>query len=339
MRSTITALTGAVALLAATAMTTAGIAAAAPTAPSAPPTIGNGPASTTFLPAFAFSLTQPDAAPAGTNDFSCRPTAAHPRPVVLVHGTWVNQYNSFARLAPALKRQGYCVFAVVHGKETRSLIGKIPAIRGTDDIDVSGEQVARFVDTVLLSTGTTQVDMIGYSLGGPVIRDYLRFHGGVDTVAPAKNKVRNVITIGATNHGTTLSGIATLGKQINALGIDVLGFAPAIIGTSPIQQVVGSPFMTRLNTDGDTEAGVQYTVIGSKYDEITTPSELTYLTAGKGAVTNVRLQQGCSADLSDHLALPYSPRTLSIVSSTLANGGVPNAKDFTCSPVLPIFGG
>ena len=52
--------------------------AAASAATAAPlPVIYNG--------AYGFAHASPTASPPGSNDFSCKPTAAHPRPVILVH--------------------------------------------------------------------------------------------------------------------------------------------------------------------------------------------------------------------------------------------------------------
>ena len=43
------------------------------------------------------------------------------------------------------------------------------------------------------------------------------------------------------------------------------------------QQIVGSPFMTTLNGHGDTVAGVAYTVIETRYDEVVTPYPSAFL--------------------------------------------------------------
>jgi triacylglycerol esterase/lipase EstA (alpha/beta hydrolase family) len=104
--------------------------------------------------------------PPGANDFSCRPTAAHPDPVVLVHGTLFDQTLTWNLLAPALERAGYCVFALDYGN------------RGTQPIEQSAAQLATFIGRVLSATGAGRVSIVGHSQGGMMPRYYLKFMGG-----------------------------------------------------------------------------------------------------------------------------------------------------------------
>ena len=57
----------------------------------------------------------PDANAPGTNDWTCKPSAAHPRPVVLVHGTGGNRRSNWQSYGPLGVNYGYCVFAVSEG--------------------------------------------------------------------------------------------------------------------------------------------------------------------------------------------------------------------------------
>jgi hypothetical protein len=64
--------------------------------------------------------------PPGSNDASCKPTAAHPYPVVLVHGTFENQLM-WATDAPQIKAAGYCVFSLDYGNTPRAISQRRPA--------------------------------------------------------------------------------------------------------------------------------------------------------------------------------------------------------------------
>lgn len=299
---------------------------------------GSGKKEDDFWKAFGNSLSNPDVAPPGANDWSCHASEGH-APVVLVHGTWENAYDNWAYLAPYLKKAGFCVYALNYGILGLGAGGGLgtvlPGAYGTGDIAQSAEQLAQFVDRVLASSGAAKVDLVGHSQGGLMARQYLKFDGGAD-------KVEQLVTLGATNHGTTLLGIGTLGRLINNAGIDVLGPVALGVGVSGIQQVAGSEFLTKLNAGGDTVPGVKYTVIASRYDEVTTPYESTFLKGGN--VKNITLQDGCDIDMSDHLAMSYSLRAVSIVLNAfgakipVVPGGPGVPVPVVCSPNAWLFG-
>ena len=288
-----------------------------------------GPEQLAFLPATAYSSLVPTAVPPGTNDWTCKPSAAHPRPVVLVHGTWSNRYGSFAMLAPHLKRAGYCVYALNYGDENVSVLGQLPGLFATNSVKPAGGEISTFVDRVLGSSGASQVDLFGWSQGGIAARSYLKYFGGTNAANPAANKVKNLITFGATNHGTTLSGLGALAGQIAPAAI------PPLLGPAAADQLIDSPFLTELNAGGDTQPGVTYTIIGSKYDEVSTPYPRTFLTAGPGAVVNnITLQTGCAIDFSDHLSGMYSYRMVGLTKKALD----PTGNVFVpCLPNAPIL--
>ncbi|RDI65381.1 esterase/lipase family protein [Nocardia pseudobrasiliensis] len=287
-------------------------------------TVGYGPIFTDEAIAFAYGLANPDVAPQGSNDWNCKPDAAHPRPVVLVHGTWASAFGAYSYMSPQLAEAGYCVFTFNYGRANAPGDGLVqPSIGATGYIEDSGKQLAAFVDRVLATTGADQVDMIGHSQGGVVARQYLKFDGGSNS---GGSKVRHLITFGATNHGTTLSGLGNLLAIVKArTGTDLTAPTEDLIGHAGIQQLVGSSVLRKLNAGGDTVPGVDYTIVADALDEVSTPAPRTFLTAGPGAtVHNRTLQDGCALDTSDHNSMLYSPRAVSIALHALDPVAHPN---------------
>ena len=299
-------------------------------------TIGVGPPLDNWTAAFLTSMFMPDAAPIGANDWSCVPSPEHPRPVVLVHGTWENALSTWSGLAPTLQSDGYCVYALNFGRsnllEQGGVNSILPGAYGARPIESSAQELAPFVDAVLAQTGASQVDLVGHSQGGLVVRQYLRFEGG----AP---KTANVVTLAATNHGTTMLGMGTLDRIIrDQAGVDLDPLLNHIAGVSGIQQVYDSPFLRTLNAGGDTEPGIAYTAIATRYDEVSTPFDWTFLTAGPGAtVRNVTIQDGCEIDFSEHLSIDYSPRAIDWVRHALDPVALPLDR-IRCTVSAPLFG-
>jgi triacylglycerol esterase/lipase EstA (alpha/beta hydrolase family) len=269
-----------------------------------------------FPTALAIGTVLPNDPPPGANDFSCRPSAAHPRPVVLVHGTFENQNMNWRALSPLLKNNGYCVFALNYG-------GYVPGpFRGTGNIPTSAQQLEAFVDTVRTATGAAKVDIVGHSQGGMMPRWYLKYLGGA-------SEVNALVGLSPSNHGTTLLGLGLLAGVIPGARALLDAGCPACD-----QQVVGSSFLRQLNEGGDTVPGVTYTVIQTRNDEVVTPYTSAFL-SGPG-VTNVTVQNGCILDQVDHIAIPYDRRALGYVLNALDPA---RARTPPCVLVLPGIGG
>ncbi|MDV6278321.1 alpha/beta fold hydrolase [Rhodococcus erythropolis] len=250
----------------------------------------------------------------GAQDSSCRPTSNHQRPVLLLHGTG-GSHSEWDSLSAALKVQGYCVFAPNYGGSASSLFGIIPGKFGTDNIEKSAEHVAEYTHQILTSTGATQIDIVGHSQGGTLARQFMRFNGGTNQDNPEENIVHSLITLGATNHGTTVNGLAALvaGKPV------VETLSSLVASPAAVEQLAGSSFIRRLNEAGDTDPGVIYTSIATKYDNVSTPPEATFLNAGPNSVVNnMFVQDFCPTNKADHKTM-LSDRTVEyLVQEALA---------------------
>src|SRR6185312_757640 len=78
---------------------------------AAPASAASYPVNYSFANGFVAGFLFPDSAPAGANNWSCKPGSAHPYPVVLVHGTVENMNDNWGGASPLLADNGYCVFA------------------------------------------------------------------------------------------------------------------------------------------------------------------------------------------------------------------------------------
>ncbi|MFI1291187.1 esterase/lipase family protein [Streptomyces sp. NPDC020792] len=249
----------------------------------------------------------------GWNNYGCKPSAAHPRPVVLVHGTFGNSVDNWLSLAPYLKDRGYCVFSLDYGQ-----LPGVPLFYGLGPIDKSAEQLSAFVDKVLAATGAAKADLVGHSQGGMMPRYYLKFLGGAA-------KVNALVGIAPDSHGTTLSGLTNLLPYFPGASDLLKAATPGLA-----DQIAGSAFLTKLNEGGDTVPGVHYTVIATKYDEVVTPWRSQYLTGPD--VRNVLLQDLCAVDLSEHVTIGTIDR---IAFHEVANALDPaHAGATTCASVF-----
>ncbi len=299
-RALVLALTCATALAAAASASAAGL-----------PVVYNG--------LLGYAHVSPTASPPGANNWSCKPSAAHPRPVVLVHGTFGDMSDSWQALSPLLYDNGYCVYALNYGSYAGSGALGIDAV---GDIPTSAVQLSSFVNRVLSATGAAQVDIVGHSQGGMMPRYYLKYLGGAA-------KVHTLIGLAPSNHGTTVDGLFTLAGYFPGASA-FLGLLCPACG----EQDQGSSFLTKLNSPADTVPGVDYTVIESRYDEVVTPYTSAFLSGPN--VTNITLQNQCSLDLGEHLSMPYDH---------IADADVLTALDPAhpvtpaCTPVAPVSGG
>jgi triacylglycerol esterase/lipase EstA (alpha/beta hydrolase family) len=268
---------------------------------------------------YGYAHTHPTASPPGANDWSCKPTAAHPQPVVLVHGTFADMSNSWQAISPLLKNNGYCVFALNYGDYNGS--GAI-GVYGVDDIPTSANELSAFVDKVRAATGAAEVDVVGHSQGGMMPRYYLKYLGGAA-------KVRALVGLSPSNHGTTLNGLFILSNFFPGANQFTGALCPACE-----QQRAGSAFITNLNAGGETVPGVDYTVIQTRYDTVVTPYTSAFLAGAN--VKNILLQNQCILDLGDHLSMPYDH----IVGADVLTALDPaHPRGFFCTPIAPVAGG
>ena len=70
---------------------------------TAAPARADLPVTYNFLSGIPGELTNPGGSLPGANDWNCKPSARHPNPVILVHGTGGSQQTNWGTYVPLLK--------------------------------------------------------------------------------------------------------------------------------------------------------------------------------------------------------------------------------------------
>jgi len=232
----------------------------------------------------------------------CAPTAAHPTPVVLVHGTRSDRTINWQYIGPELAALGYCVYSV-----------DLPD-RGQVPLSESVATLAGRVREVLAETRAPAVSFVGHSLGGTVGRDYVLRGGGYQ-------HVDDIIGMGSTQTGYYTE---PPGDQVDA----------AFNTSCPAcyEQARGSKYMQGLNAGDMTPGRASYTNLITMHDGVSLPLESQYLPEGP-QVANVLLQEACPDHFVEHLTLALDPLVRDwIVDALERNGPANRNRSLECSP-------
>lgn len=331
-------------------------AAMAPPPPYAPvPEPGTG-----ALTGMRTELAPTDSAmPPGVVNGPCQPSAGHPYPVVLVHGTFANENFSWQTLAPMLSDAGYCVFGLNYGATAWTTYSSDHEY-GVDYVEHSAAQLQHFIQSTVLpdtvepsanaagypaGSNPAQVDIVGHSQGGMMPR-YM-----IDTTSSprypglgAAAMVHTLVGLAPSNQGTTLGGMVTLDEALaQASGNPSAPYAYGTFGGdcgACAEQEAGSPFLQALNGQPDA-AGVDYYVVESNRDEVVTPYTNAFLPSSEN-VENVTVQDQCPTDGTEHVGIIYDPVALQDVMAALADNGstVTPVSQPSCPPmVAPVISG
>jgi triacylglycerol esterase/lipase EstA (alpha/beta hydrolase family) len=251
----------------------------------------------------AGTTTTAAAAPSsGFDNWACKPSAAHPNPLVLLHGLGGNGPGNYSFLGPYLAAKGYCAFTLTYGQATPAI-----PVGGTVSIVRSSAQIEAFVDQVRAATGAAKVDIVGHSEGafqslyGPKVRGYA-------------GKVGKVVALAPPTHGTTFAGLVSVG--------DYLGLRPLVdrvlrdFGCPACDEIiVGGSEVAKLTAGPIAQPGVKYTVIASRLDALVTPHETSFVR--EAGVKNQFVQDTCPLDPVGHVGLAFDPTVAQLVANAL----------------------
>ncbi|MFQ6397608.1 esterase/lipase family protein [Nocardia sp. KC 131] len=253
-------------------------------------------------------LANPGGSLPGSNNWDCKPIAAHPNPVVLVHGgAGAGAQTNWGTITPLLINEGYCVYALTYG--ALDLPWPVSALGGmTGTAEQNARTIGSFIERVLAATGAQKVDIVGHSLGTLLPNYYAKRFGGA-------SRIDHYVSLAPVWQGTFGDQLATAREYAAALGVGPS--LEAVLAAQPTgkEAQTGSPLMVDLHSDGMYVPGITYTNIVTSHDQVVLPYTSGLLPGDK--VTNIVLQDGCSQDMADHLGIVADPRAATYVLNAL----------------------
>ena len=248
------------------------------------------------------------------NNFQCR-SAAHPNPVVLLHGLGATYYEDLNFLEAFLQLQGFCTFSITYGDYE-----DFPFVGGLQPISESAIQIASFIEQVRNETGAAKIDLVGHSEGAFQALYVPKKLG----LSPIVNKI---VAIAPPTHGTTFAGlynIALLGGNVTTKLVSSVLDAVGCDACSDL--ITGGPAILALN-DGTpiAQPGNSLTIIASRDDELVTPTTTSFV--NEPNVSNIYVQDYCAFDPVGHIGEAYDLNVWNLVLNALESA---NGRKFLC---------
>jgi triacylglycerol esterase/lipase EstA (alpha/beta hydrolase family) len=268
-------------------------------------------AATTAALAFAVPAAQ---AAGGNNDPSCTPSVQHPYPLVFLHGLGATYDEDLNYLQSDAAARGYCTFSSTYGAYPG-----FPYVGGLRPVADSAIEIKAFIEHVLSEAGGAKVDIIGHSEGGFQSLYVTKTQG-------IASRVDKVVAIAPPTHGTTFAGLYNLAYIFGQSERVAVGQALYAFGCPACSDLgIGGSAVATLESGPIAQAGVSYTIITSRYDELVTPTDTAFV--HEPGVTNEYVQDRCPYDPVGHIGEAYDQNVWRLAENALDPA---HAKPFVC---------
>jgi triacylglycerol lipase len=171
--------------------------------------------------------------------------AAHPNPVLLVHG-FEDDATKMQAMARALRRDGWTVLTPTLSP-SGCQVGN----------EVLAQQLSDFIEANV--PRDTRCDLVGFSMGGIVCRYYLQRLGGI-------TRVDRFVAISAPEHGTWWASLCP---------VELLRWWPGVAQLRP-----DSAFLRDLNSDAQVLDRVRFTTMWTPLDLMIFPAASSRMRVG-----------------------------------------------------------